>query len=165
MNWLMLQKLEHREQRIALEELLGAVRQESERIERLEQAIRDAVPEWSQRSLQDSGGPFGAGPAAKARADHDGIVGRIAAGGDAVVGEPRVGLDPRGERHAALVRVGEAEDALGQRLGFFAREDAHRCRPVLMTATLRKRAGTQPWLTALDWLGCPLPSLNAPPRR
>ena len=30
MNWLMLQKLEHREQRIALEELLGAVRQESE---------------------------------------------------------------------------------------------------------------------------------------
>jgi len=46
-NWLMLQKLEHREQRIVLEELLGAVRQESERVERLEQAIRDAVPEWS----------------------------------------------------------------------------------------------------------------------
>ena len=43
----LLQKLEHREQRIALEELLGAVRQESERVERLEQAIRDAVPEWS----------------------------------------------------------------------------------------------------------------------
>src|SRR5712692_587203 len=40
MNWLMLQKLEHREQRIALEELLGAVRQESERVERLEQAMR-----------------------------------------------------------------------------------------------------------------------------
>jgi NHL repeat len=40
MNWLMLQKLEHREQRIVLEELLGAVRQESERVERLEQAIR-----------------------------------------------------------------------------------------------------------------------------
>src|ERR1700677_4792802 len=47
MNWLMLQKLEHREQRIVLEELLGAVRQESERVARLEQAIRDAVPEWS----------------------------------------------------------------------------------------------------------------------
>ena len=47
MNWLMLQKLEHREQRIVLEELLGAVRQESERVERLEQTIRDAVPEWS----------------------------------------------------------------------------------------------------------------------
>src|SRR5260370_6706946 len=47
MNWLLLQKLEHREQRIALEELLGAVRQESERVERLEQAMRDAVPEWS----------------------------------------------------------------------------------------------------------------------
>src|SRR6195256_557939 len=42
MNWLMLQKLEHREQRIVLEELLGAGRQESERVERLEQAIRDA---------------------------------------------------------------------------------------------------------------------------
>jgi hypothetical protein len=39
MNWLMLQKLEHREQRIALEELLGAVRQESERVERLERAV------------------------------------------------------------------------------------------------------------------------------
>jgi transposase len=51
MNWLMLQKLEHREQRIALEELLGAVRQESERVERLEQAIRDAVPEWSLAEL------------------------------------------------------------------------------------------------------------------
>jgi hypothetical protein len=47
MNCLMLQKLDHREQRIVLEELLGAVRQESERVERLEQAIRDAVPEWS----------------------------------------------------------------------------------------------------------------------
>src|SRR6516164_6584241 len=47
MKWLMLQKLEHREQRIVLEELLGAVRQESERVERLEQAIHYAVPEWS----------------------------------------------------------------------------------------------------------------------
>src|SRR5260370_21956199 len=37
----------HREQRIALEELRGAVREESERVERLEQAIRDAGPEWS----------------------------------------------------------------------------------------------------------------------
>jgi transposase len=47
MNWLMLQKLEHREQRIALEELLLAVRQEGKRVERLEQSIREAVPEWS----------------------------------------------------------------------------------------------------------------------
>jgi transposase len=47
MNWLMHQKLEHREQRIALEELLEGVRQEAERVERLEQAIREAVPEWS----------------------------------------------------------------------------------------------------------------------
>jgi transposase len=47
MNWLMQQKLEHREQRIVLEELLEGVRQEAERVERLEQAIREAVPEWS----------------------------------------------------------------------------------------------------------------------
>ena len=47
MNWLMAQKLEHREQRMVLEELLQGVRQESERIECLEQAIREAVPEWS----------------------------------------------------------------------------------------------------------------------
>src|SRR5678815_5295741 len=47
MKWLRSQKLEHREQRIALEELLEGIRQESERVERLEQAIREAVPEWS----------------------------------------------------------------------------------------------------------------------
>ena len=43
----MTQKLEHREQRIAFEELLGGMRQEDERVERLEKAIREAVPEWS----------------------------------------------------------------------------------------------------------------------
>jgi len=43
----MRQKLEHPEQRIAFEELMESVRQESERVERLEQAIREAVPEWS----------------------------------------------------------------------------------------------------------------------
>jgi transposase len=47
MNWLMQQKLEHREQRIAFEELLDGMRQEAERVERLEQSIRGAVPEWS----------------------------------------------------------------------------------------------------------------------
>ena len=47
MNWLLAQKLEHREQRIAFEELLEGIRQESERVERLEKAIREAVPEWS----------------------------------------------------------------------------------------------------------------------
>jgi transposase len=47
MKWLRSQKLEHREQRMALEELLEGVRQEDERVERLEQAIREAVPEWS----------------------------------------------------------------------------------------------------------------------
>ena len=47
MKWLMAQKIEHREQRIALEELFEGVRQESERVERLENAIREVVPEWS----------------------------------------------------------------------------------------------------------------------
>src|SRR5579859_7618913 len=47
MNWLMLQKLDHREQRIALEELLLAVREAQGRVARLEQAIRTALPDWS----------------------------------------------------------------------------------------------------------------------
>jgi transposase len=47
MAWLAGQKLEHLEQRIALEERLVAVRQAQERIERLERAIREAVPDWS----------------------------------------------------------------------------------------------------------------------
>jgi len=47
MAWLAGQKLEHLEQRIALEERLVAVRQSQERIERLELAIREAVPAWS----------------------------------------------------------------------------------------------------------------------
>jgi len=47
MAWLAGQQLEHLEQRIALEERLVAVRQAQERIERLERAIREAVPAWS----------------------------------------------------------------------------------------------------------------------
>jgi len=46
-NWLASQKLEHSEQRLAFEEMLMAMRQAQERIERLEQAIRAAVPDWS----------------------------------------------------------------------------------------------------------------------
>jgi len=46
-NWLTSLKLEHREQRIAFEEMLLAVRQVRERIERLEQAMREAVADWS----------------------------------------------------------------------------------------------------------------------
>ena len=46
-NWLASQKLEYAEQRIAFEEMLLAMRQAQERIERLEQAIRLAVPDWS----------------------------------------------------------------------------------------------------------------------
>src|SRR5438445_947497 len=47
MNWLMAQKIEHREQRIVFEELLEGIRQECERVERLENAIREVLPEWS----------------------------------------------------------------------------------------------------------------------
>ncbi len=46
-DWLCCQKLAHREQRIAFEELLLAERQAQERVGRLEAAIREAVPEWS----------------------------------------------------------------------------------------------------------------------
>jgi transposase len=51
MNWLASQKLEHVEQRIVFEEMMLAVRQAQERIERLEQAIRAAVPDWSLAEL------------------------------------------------------------------------------------------------------------------
>ena len=47
MGWLLGQKIEHPEQRIVFEEMLLAVRQARERIARLEQAIRAAVPDWS----------------------------------------------------------------------------------------------------------------------
>jgi len=47
MNWLMSQKLAHAEQRLVFEEMMLAIRQAQERIERLEQAIRAAVPDWS----------------------------------------------------------------------------------------------------------------------
>ncbi len=46
-NWLLSQKLDHREQRIAFEEMLQSVREAQERIARLDQAIRAAVPDWS----------------------------------------------------------------------------------------------------------------------
>jgi transposase len=47
LNWLASQKLGHREQRIAFEEQLLAVRQAKERVERLEQAMRESVADWS----------------------------------------------------------------------------------------------------------------------
>ncbi len=46
-SWLASQKLEYREQRLAFEEMMLATRQAQERLERLEQAIRTAVPDWS----------------------------------------------------------------------------------------------------------------------
>jgi transposase len=46
-NWLAGQKLGQLEQRLVFEEYLLAERQARDRIERLEQAIREAVPRWS----------------------------------------------------------------------------------------------------------------------
>ena len=46
-NWLARQKMAHREQRIAFEEMLQAVREAQERLARLDQAIRTAAPDWS----------------------------------------------------------------------------------------------------------------------
>src|SRR6516225_1241413 len=46
-NWLMSQKLEFTEERIVFEELMEAMRQAQGRLDRLEAAIRAAVPDWS----------------------------------------------------------------------------------------------------------------------
>src|SRR5215467_7201234 len=50
-NWLMSQKFEFTEERIVFEELMEAMRQAQGRLERLEAAIRAAVPDWSLSSL------------------------------------------------------------------------------------------------------------------
>ena len=54
LNWLTSQKLEHLEQRIVFEEQLLAVRQAKERIERLEQAMRERVPDWSLAAIVEA---------------------------------------------------------------------------------------------------------------
>jgi transposase len=46
-RWLAEQKLEHLAQRIAFEETVMAARQAKERLERLEAAIVELVPQWS----------------------------------------------------------------------------------------------------------------------
>lgn len=45
-NWLAKQQLEQREQRLAFEEMLLGVRQESDRVERIEKAVREAIMDW-----------------------------------------------------------------------------------------------------------------------
>jgi transposase len=47
MNWLASQKFDYPQQRFVFEEMMLAVRQAQERLTRLEEAIRGAVPEWS----------------------------------------------------------------------------------------------------------------------
>jgi transposase len=47
MSWLASQKLEYPEQRIVFEEMMLAMRQAQERLVRLEQAVANALPDWS----------------------------------------------------------------------------------------------------------------------
>jgi transposase len=47
MQWLASQKFEQRQRRIVLEEMMLAIHQAQDRVERLEQEIRAAVPDWS----------------------------------------------------------------------------------------------------------------------
>ena len=47
LNWLGCRKLDHREHRLAFEEMMLAMRQADDRCVRLEQAVRDSVPDWS----------------------------------------------------------------------------------------------------------------------
>jgi transposase len=47
LNWLMSQKFEYPQQRFVFEETMLAMRQAQERLLRLEEALRGAVPEWS----------------------------------------------------------------------------------------------------------------------
>lgn len=47
MGWLVSQKFDYPEQRLVFEEMMLAVRQALERLERMEQALRAAVPDWS----------------------------------------------------------------------------------------------------------------------
>jgi transposase len=47
LDWLASQKFEYPEQRLVFEEMMLAMRQARERLERLEQGIRSAVPDWS----------------------------------------------------------------------------------------------------------------------
>src|ERR1700681_3389490 len=51
LSWLASQKLDYPEQRLVFEEMMLAVRQALERLERMEQAIRAAVPDWSLAEL------------------------------------------------------------------------------------------------------------------
>src|SRR6202163_3091085 len=47
MNWLAGQEVEYPQQRLVFEEMMLAIRQAQERLTRLEEAMRGAVPEWS----------------------------------------------------------------------------------------------------------------------
>src|ERR1700682_126890 len=51
MSWLASQKFDYPEHRLVFEEMMLAVRQARERLERLEPAIRAAVPDWSLAEL------------------------------------------------------------------------------------------------------------------
>jgi transposase len=50
-DWLASQKLDHPEQRLAYEEMLLAMREAQARVQRLDEAVRAAVPDWSLAKL------------------------------------------------------------------------------------------------------------------
>src|SRR4030095_13868628 len=85
------------------------------------------------------------------------------AGGDAIVGKPRMRL-PRAAQGDGRVlgacRLRVRKDGVADLESLVAIH--HYAAPVLSTFTLRKRAGGQPWLTALVWPGSPLPSADVP---
>jgi len=76
--------------------------------------------------------------------------------GDAVVGKTGVGFLGGAERNRALGEAGIGEDLVSQLPGVFWRE--HAGQSVTRTLIRRKRAGEQPWLTALTCIGSPLAS-------
>ena len=83
-----------------------------------------------------------------------------AGGGDAIVGEANVAAVAAADVHLNRIGLRHLHDALDERLRLLARHAResraaaprsprarHAFLPVLITLMLRKRAGTQPWLT------------------
>ena len=96
-----------------------------------------------------------------------------AAGGDRIARKAHVAVNRSTQLCRALIRLGQLDDLVEDRLGVLFRVNAHRnvscpqprLRAVLMTLMPLKRAVLDPCDTADDWLGWPLPSKNDPPSR
>src|SRR5262245_10106106 len=105
----------------------------------------------------------GAAPPADPHRRSDAEILGSTAGGDAVVGEPRVRFERALQGHAGVLgacRLRVREHRLADFQRFVAIQ--HHTAAVFRTVTPRKRAGGQPWLTALVWPGSPLPSADVP---